>query len=316
MFVPVNALFPAFVTYPLKSTVPQRASQADPSHTKFVPAGYVLYAATTFQTSHVLFHVLGRSAYVGLLPFTLYTDQRACIASYTASLVTALFESSVTTLSIFTIQYVEAHADGNVIVLAEAWFVVNVPIVVVVSGDFNVTVVFFIAQSTYVFVVKSEAFAGVTVEVGSFVLNVLVPVNAFVQFVIAIFVNATAPVCAAPPFKDTLDTHVSNAQIASYTAPEVTRFVLSSVTVVSVGRSSEELEVWFAVNVTVSITVFPFLRLIVRLPSGKVKSTPPNLNFLITVMILVSYDIKNCAVCCRAFVCCVYCPSVNVSFCY
>lgn len=116
-------------------------------------------------------------------------------------------------------------------------------------------------------------------------MNVLVPVNAFVQFVIAIFVNATAPVCAAPPFTDTLDTHVSNAPIASYTAPEVTRFVLSSVTVVSVGRSSEELEVWFAVNVTVSITVFPFLRLIVSCPSGKVKSTPPNLNFLITVMI-------------------------------
>lgn len=148
VFVPVNALVPAFVTYPLKSTVPHNASQADPSHTKLVPAGYVEYAATTFHTSHATFPVLGKSAYVGLLPFTLYTEPRACIASYTASLVTAFVEFSVTALSIFTIQYVLAPADGNVIVLAEDWFVVNVPIVVVVSGDFNVTVVFFIAQST------------------------------------------------------------------------------------------------------------------------------------------------------------------------
>jgi hypothetical protein len=187
-------------------------------------------------------------------------------------------------LSIFTIQYVEAHADGNVIVLAEAWFVVNVPIVVVVSGDFNVTVVFFIAQSTYVFVVKSAAFVGVFVDVGRDVLNVLVPVNAFVHVVVAMLFNATAHVCGVHSFRDTLDTHVSSEFIASYTPHDVMRFVLSSVGVVSVGRSSVESLVWFAVKVTVSITVFPFLRLIVSCPSGNVKSTPPNLNFLITVI--------------------------------
>lgn len=151
-------------------------------------------------------------------------------------------EFSVTALSIFTIQYVLAPAAGNVIVLFELWFNVKESIVVE-SGSFNVIVLFFIAQSTYVFVVKSVPFVGVCVEVGRFELNVFVHVNAFAQFVIAMFVNATAPVCDAPPFTDTLDTPVSRLSIASYTAPEVTRFVLSSVTVVSVGRLSVALVV-------------------------------------------------------------------------
>lgn len=77
---------------------------------------------------------------------------------------------------------------------------------------------------------------GVCVDVGRFWLNVLVPVNALFQFVMAIFVSATAHVFGVHPFNDTLDTHVSSESIASYTPQDVMRFVLSSVTSVSVGR--------------------------------------------------------------------------------
>lgn len=42
-----------------------------------------------------------------------------------------------------------------------------------------------ILQSTYVFVVRSAPLDGVTVEVGSDVLNVFVPVNAFVPAFVA-----------------------------------------------------------------------------------------------------------------------------------